>query len=104
MLDEDEFAGVNALYRECLRATKEFRQVHNVGLHDANLHERFKPLRLLYEELTGMKDCHQNAIVHHRLSLYGPPCITCGKPLRTPKAKLCGSCMAPRCPLGVDVH
>jgi hypothetical protein len=95
MLDDEEYRSVFFLYGECMRATKEFREAHQIPLQGADISERFKPLRLRYEELTGMKDCHPNAIMHHRLALYGPPCNHCGKPLRTPKAKLCGSCMAP---------
>jgi hypothetical protein len=95
MLDEQEFAEIRSLMRECMEATKEFRQRWGVPLAGVNINERFQPVRKRYEELTGMKDCHQNAILHHRLSLYGPPCTHCRKPLRTPQAKLCGSCMFP---------
>lgn len=95
MLDEQEFAEIFALYGECMRATKDFRQRWGIPLEGVNIDKRFEPVRKRYEELTGMKNCHQNATLHHRLSLYGPPCAHCGKPLRTPKAKLCGSCMFP---------
>ena len=95
MLDEDEFASVSSLYNESMQATKQFRQAHNIPLKSATIEERFRPVRHIYEQLTGMKDCQENAILHHRLSLYGPPCRACGKPLRTPKAKLCGACMTP---------
>lgn len=95
MLDEAEFAQVAALYSEAGEATKEYRQRWNIPLEHASIEQRFAPVRLRYEQLTGMRNCHHNAIMHHRLSMYGPPCGVCGKPLRTPKAKLCGSCMAP---------
>jgi hypothetical protein len=95
MLDEDEFASVDALYRECMFASREFRQAHKPPSESGSIGERFASVRRRYEEITGMKDCHENAILHHRLALYGPPCGACGRPLRTPRARVCGSCMAP---------
>jgi hypothetical protein len=54
----------------------------------------------LFKEFTGLDETNPAAIWHHRLSLYGPPCETCGKPLRTLQAKLCGTCGSPREPIG----
>src|SRR5579871_5440384 len=92
MLTEDEYAEITSLFRDAMKSTKEFRQHWGIPLEEASIHQRFQPVREHYEHITGMKDCHQNAILHHRLSLYGPACKFCQKPLRTPKAKLCGSC------------
>jgi predicted amidophosphoribosyltransferase len=48
-----------------------------------------------YQRITGAPERVGRNICHHRLSLYGLPCKACGKPLRSPLARLCSSCMAP---------
>ena len=47
-----------------------------------------------YIRITGFSETNPAAVWHHRLALYGPPCSSCGKPLRTSKAKLCAACGA----------
>jgi len=93
MLDEDEFAGIARLYSAATLATKEFRRTWGIPLENASTHERFAPVRTQYERMAGMKESNENAIMHHRISLYGPPCKSCHKPLRSPKARFCGACM-----------
>ena len=95
MLDESEFASVSELYRAGFKATKEFRQRWGIPLEGASVEQRLQPVTLRYEELTGVRNCPPGAVMHHRLMQYGPPCKQCGKPLRTPKAKVCGACMYP---------
>jgi len=92
MLDEEEFATIDELYRQCMTATKDFRREHDLPLEEVDLAERFRPVREAYERLTGFSEMNHNAIMHHRISIYGPPCPRCGKPLRTPRAKLCAAC------------
>jgi hypothetical protein len=79
MLDDDEY-----------RRVMSFRPAT-----EGNLKTRFKSMLTEYERITGFHEANPNAVFHHRLSDYGPPCRYCGKPLRTPQAKLCGSCMKP---------
>lgn len=73
MLDEQEFAAVAALH----------------GMDS-------KPFLDEYERLTGFRETNPNAVWHHRLALYGPPCRVCSKPLRTPQASRCVACGAER--------
>jgi hypothetical protein len=80
MLDDDEF-----------RHALSFR-----GTGQGDLQERqFGPVLAEYERITGYRETNINAFYHHLTSLYGPPCSRCGKPLRSPNAKLCGACMEP---------
>jgi hypothetical protein len=53
----------------------------------------FGPVLQEYERITGFHELNINAFYHHKISLYGSPCRNGGKPLRTPRPKLCGSCM-----------
>jgi hypothetical protein len=80
MLDDEEFAQV---------VSKQNRDEHTTKARSA-------PFLDEYERITGFREANINAVWHHQISLYGPPCKSCGKPLRTPQAKLCGSCMAVR--------
>jgi hypothetical protein len=81
MLDDDEFKRVSSL--------------RNTGTEGDNKARMFGPVLREYERITGFSETNPNAIYHHLLSMYGPPCAECGKPLRTPRAKICGTCMAP---------
>lgn len=45
-----------------------------------------------YEQLTGFRETNINAVYHHLISLYGCPCVNCGKPLRSPRATRCAAC------------
>jgi hypothetical protein len=92
MLDEEEFAIVGKLYSEGMSATQEFRLKHNLPLSECSIEERFRPVRDAYERMTGIAESNHNAIMHHRISIYGPACESCGKPLRTPRANFCAAC------------
>lgn len=92
MLDENEFAVVADLYSQGIRATKEFRQKYNIPLKDVPREGRFVPMLDAYEKMTGFRETNPNAVIHHRISTYGPPCPCCEKVLRTPVAFKCFEC------------
>lgn len=96
MLDEQKFAEIAPLHTLGLQSVKEYRASTGESLDDVPLAEHFHAMLVRYEAITGFEETNPNAVWHHRLSLHGPPCGSCGKPLRSPRAKICGSCMAPR--------
>ncbi len=96
MLDEQEFAEIASLHRLGMKSVKSAEGFVPLAEGFVPFAERFEAMLKRYEAITGYKETNPNAVWHHRLSLYGPPCNRCGKPLRSPQAKLCGGCMAPR--------
>ena len=92
MLDENEWKQLSAVLSECTREVKTARKDEALPLEKVNVASRFKPALECFERLTGFKETNPNALWHHRISLYGPPCPECGLPLRTPRAKLCPKC------------
>jgi hypothetical protein len=96
MLDEQEYAEIARLHRNGIESVKDYRNRTGAPLESVSMQDHYATMLARYEEITGYKETNPNAVKHHRLSLYGPPCASCGKPLRTPRAKLCGSCMSPR--------
>ncbi|WP_324024600.1 hypothetical protein QSV08_15390 [Maribacter sp. BPC-D8] len=80
MLNKEEHAIASKLYAKGFKVLKKDRQ------------ERFKELLDYYNDLTGFGETEPNAIAHHSLGMIGPDCENCGKPYRTPKAKLCAAC------------
>ena len=80
MLDKQEFEIASDLY------SKGFKNIK------ADRKERFKELLDYYFDLTGFKETEPNAIMHHSIDQFGPDCENCGKPYRTPKAKICMAC------------
>jgi len=91
ILEEDEWAEVLPRRQEGIRRIKEYRATHDATLERAK--EIYGGGALdRYFEITGFRETNVNALWHHRVGLFGPPCEACGKPLRTPRAKLCAAC------------
>jgi hypothetical protein len=96
MLDEQEFGIVATLYRDGFRLQKHIEESQQCPPSITQVEDLFQPCLDAYERLTGLRETNANSVMHHRLSLYGPPCHVCGKPLRTPRALKCMACGADR--------
>jgi hypothetical protein len=92
MLNEGEYAEVRALYSQCVTATKDFREKQGIPVGHVDMEVLFRPVCEAYERLTGQRETVANAVMHHRIALYGPPCKHCGRVLRTSRASKCFEC------------
>lgn len=81
MMDEDEFAGARMHYGKIFELGKK------LGIELAS-----RKVSDYYYKLSGIPNVHANVVMHHRISLYGPPCPSCGKPYRTSQASFCAAC------------
>src|SRR5262249_42876297 len=92
MLDEAEFSEISLVHRACTRMAKQYREQHRVRLDETPLTEFYAPLQQAYARLGGSSVADPHHILKHRLANLGPPCRRCGRPLRTPRARLCAAC------------
>lgn len=92
MLDEAEWERVAPFLANAVSDLKQYRETHGVSLAEAMAQGYGKEVLAEYFRITGFQETNPNALWHHRLSLFGPPCVACGKPLRTPNASFCAEC------------
>jgi hypothetical protein len=96
MLTEAEWALMESALQSALSDLQAYRAMHGCSLKEAKAASFGQNALKLYKELTGFEETNLNALWHHRLSIYGPLCSACGKPLRTPQAHSCAACGQPR--------
>lgn len=92
MLEESEWALVQPLLSVGIAELQRYRREHGVSLADAKTRVSSAAALARYRQLTGHEETDADAIWHHRVSLHGPPCKACLRPLRTPRARYCASC------------
>lgn len=91
MLDDEEWEIVEPLLSNMIQQIKEYRKKHSCSLREAQKSVGSDACEKYYK-ITGYKESNHLALYHHRISLYGPPCDKCGKPLRKPQARFCAAC------------
>jgi hypothetical protein len=94
MLDEQEWEEVLPRLTKGFVQIQRHRAAHGVSLEEAKDAVYGEGALERYFQITGFRETNINALWHHRLSRFGPPCGVCGKPLRTPRAKMCAECGA----------
>jgi len=92
MVTDEEWQRIAPYLRNATKQIKQYREEHGCSLAEANRYGFGNQALAVYQEITGFAETNSNALFHHRISGHGPPCQACGKPLRTPKAKLCAAC------------
>jgi hypothetical protein len=94
MLDSNEWQEIEPLLQQYVKDVKDFRGTvsDNQSLERALRQGFDRPALERFYKMTGQREHNIMSIWHHRASLYGPPCEDCGKPLRTPIAKVCAGC------------
>jgi len=87
MLEEREFRKIWAML-----AVADQASLNIPHGQDPAVDKLLEPILDAYADLTGVRISDLAGIMHHRLSLFGPPCKGCGKLLRTAKAAKCFMC------------
>ena len=103
VMNEQESAQLEEAHRTAITGIMDYRARRNVPLAEVPLEEFHRPVQLTYQRLSRAAGFDAPIVpfehlLDHSATRFGPPCEKCGKPLRTPKAKLCAECGAPRRP------
>jgi hypothetical protein len=93
-LDASEWAQLSPLLHNMTKHVQDYRQTNNASLTEGLRQGHDTPALELYYRLTGYRETNVNALWHHQLEQYGPPCRSCGRLLRTKKARFCAECGA----------
>jgi hypothetical protein len=96
MLEEHEWELVAPHLSNAVQQIKNYLETHQSTFAEARQKGYGQEALALYKSITGVDAIHPDVLWHHRLKLFGPPCYVCGKPLRTPQAKICMFCGAKR--------
>lgn len=96
-MDQGEFEELQAAHRAAIEGIIDFRSRRNATLDEVPFADFHHPVQLIYQRLS--RDAGLEApivefehLLDHAAERFGPPCRGCGRPLRTPKAKLCAEC------------
>jgi hypothetical protein len=92
MLDEAEWSQLAPLLSEMTSKIQRYRQDSGGSLEQAMQRKWSFAVLAKHFELTGVEERDVDALWYHRLDDYGPPCVNCGRLIRTKKAKLCAEC------------
>ncbi len=93
LLNEEEWSMIAPLLEDRIKWIKQHRAETGCSIAQARNDEPVGQSALrLYEEMTGFKLDHPDQLWGVRMSDYGAICPKCGKPFRTPLAKLCAAC------------
>ena len=71
---EQEFAIVHSLFGQTLDALWQYRKGNPDTRMPIAREQIFRPAFDSHERLTGLRITTPNAIMHHRIEMYGPPC------------------------------
>jgi hypothetical protein len=86
---------VDSLYAKAVKEIKANARFQPVASREGFIVKQYRPVLEAYRRLTGHSHAgHPSHLIHHRISKYGPPCSSCGKPLRTRRANYCAACGA----------
>ena len=94
MLDEAEWAQISPLLSEMIGQIQQHRNDTGASLEQALRRKWGFAVLAKHFELTGVAERDVDALRYHRLVDHGPPCIKCGRLLRTKRAKVCAECGA----------